>query len=75
MESQNAFGQWRAGGHLDGVHFGPNVSALILDGEHAGMADALTALQSLAPEPLYVVDLGASGQDVVVSQSMLQRFS
>ena len=68
----SALDRWLAGGSLDGVAYALNDAVILLEGDHAGQAGTVVALQSLAPEPLYVVQLGGSGEDVGALQSSLR---
>jgi hypothetical protein len=67
----SALERWMAGGSLEGVGYALNDAVVVLEGEHAGQAGAVVALQSLAPEPLYLVEL-RSGEHVGALQSSLR---
>jgi hypothetical protein len=62
---------WMRGGSLEGVAFAPRDPVVVLEGEAAGALGVVISLQSLAPEPLYAVEL-ASGETVGALQSSLR---
>lgn len=68
---RDAFDRWSNGGKLEGVEFSPAAKVVLLEGEHSGEAGAIISLQSLAPEPLYAVEL-RSGETVGALQSSLR---
>jgi hypothetical protein len=68
----NALERWLKGGHLDGVAYAPGAHVVLLEGDDAGAAGTVVALQSLAPEPLYTVELSVSRDTVAAVQSSLR---
>jgi hypothetical protein len=56
---------------IPGVVFKLNDSVRILTGEHQGMLASIIALLKQQPEPVYLVELGATGDDLEVPESAL----
>ena len=63
---------WLAGRPVPGVAFNLN-DAVRIEGDwwYAGQSGAVVSLLETAPEPLYLVELGATGEDVRVPQRAL----
>lgn len=55
-----------------GVKFQHNDYVKIVAGEHKGKSGSLISLESLAPEPKFILEL-ESGFDVIVLQSELEN--
>ena len=62
---------WFAGQTVPGGRFRHNESVRIIVGEHAGEFGALISVESLEPEPLYLVELASTGADVLLPDSSL----
>ena len=56
---------------LPGVAFQHNDAVEVVGGEHTGDSGAIVSVEELGDDPAYLVEL-ASGQDAVISQSLLQ---
>lgn len=67
----DAYEQWLQGGRLPGVQLAPGARVRLLEGDEAGMTGTVVSLQSLAPEPLYVIALDVGATDVAALQSAL----
>jgi hypothetical protein len=53
------------------VDYALAAKVVVLEGDHSGEAGAVISLQSLAPEPLYAIEL-TSGETVGALQSSLR---
>jgi len=54
-----------------GINYKINDSVFVLKGELSGESGAVISIESLEPEPTYLVELG-NGGDVVIAQSNLK---
>ena len=72
MTSHGAGDRWLAGELPPGVRFALNDTVEVVAGAHAGAAGAVVLLLGLAPEPLYLVALGAAGRTARIRQSELR---
>jgi len=57
---------------IDGVMFCYNDSVRIKSGEYAGNGASVISLVALAPVT-YLVELGATGEDVIIAESNLEE--
>lgn len=71
MTAPGSGDRWLSGDLPDGVGFGPSASVTILDGPHAGATGTVRLLLALQPEPLYLVTVRGTGQQVRIGQSAL----
>ena len=62
---------WFAGEAVPGAAFRLNDSVEILAGEHTGNGGTVISIERLTPEPIYLVELGDTGEDVRLSESNL----
>lgn len=63
---------WFAGRTVPGGRFRHNESVRVIAGEHAGKFGALISVESLKPEPVYVVELSSGEGDVLLPDSRLE---
>jgi hypothetical protein len=75
MNVRGAGDRWLAGEKLPGVAFALHDSVRLTRGDWTGQVGSVTLLLALAPEPLYLVRLGAGGRDVSARQSALEIVS
>ena len=47
-----------------------NDSVNIIKGEHSGRSEAVISLQGLEPEPTFTIDLGDTGEDVLIGREL-----
>jgi len=59
--------------HLDRIVFEHNDCVDIIGGEYAGRRGSIIGVKELEDDPIYWVELGASGKDVFVKQSWLRK--
>ena len=77
MDRQLVDRLWFAGEAVPGAAFRLNDSVEILAGdeilagEHTGNGGAVISIERLTPEPIYLVELGDTGEDVRLSESNL----
>ena len=64
---------WFEGLPVPGAAFSLNDCVRIETGPHAGSLGAVVYLLGTEPEPRYVVELGETGEDVHLAQSVLRR--
>jgi hypothetical protein len=62
---------WYAGRTVPGGRFRHNESVHVIAGEHAGKRGALISVESLKPEPVYLVELGSGEGDLLLPDSSL----
>ena len=63
---------WYAGQTVRGGRFRHNESVRVIAGEHAGKFGALISVESLKPEPVYLVELASGEGDVLLPDSDLE---
>jgi hypothetical protein len=64
--------RWLAGDRIPGVAFALNERVEIAEGRFGGRAGTVLLLMAVAPEPRYLIGLGADGGDVRIRQSQLR---
>jgi hypothetical protein len=62
---------WFAGNAPPGGRFHHNESVRICSGPHAGAMGSLISVESLDPEPIYLVELASGKGDVLQADSTL----
>jgi hypothetical protein len=71
MLEQAVLEQWMAGAPVPGVGFSLYEPVVIMAGPLAGRLGAVVALISLAPEPVYTVEIDGGRRDVHVPEADL----
>ena len=66
---------WYGGAEIEGVGFELNESVVLIGGAHSGQVASVISIEALRPEPRYLVELGDTGNSIVVGQSQLRRCS
>jgi hypothetical protein len=64
--------RWLAGESLPGVAFALNDGVEVLSGRHEGRRGTIALLMAVAPEPVYLVALGAGAGQARVRQADLR---
>lgn len=72
MDIRGLGDRWFAGESIPGVAFGHNEAVEITAGEYSGHTGSIVFLMDVAPEPLYLVELGSANGDVRIRQSALR---
>jgi hypothetical protein len=57
---------------IEGITFGLNDSVLIKSGDYEGQSGSVISIISVEPMPIYLIELGETGQDVQIKQSELE---
>jgi hypothetical protein len=64
-------GQWYEGEEVAGVEFALGQAVMFAAGPHAVRAGSVISLETVLPEPTYLVEFGDDGSDAMVAQSAL----
>ena len=64
---------WLSGEQVPGVDLRLNDSVEITGGPKQGETGAVISLEHVDPEPTFLVELGATGSEITLPQSMLRR--
>jgi transcription elongation factor len=72
MNLQEVNERWYNFQPIDGVTFGLNDTVRIKSGDYTGQLGSVISILSVETVPVYLVELGNTGEDIQVKQSELE---
>jgi ribosomal protein L24 len=63
---------WYNSQPIEGIAFRLNDSVLIKSGDYSGQSGSVISIVSVETTPIYLIELGNTGEDVQVKQSELE---